>query len=327
MSSHATTVLRNALLVLALGMALLLLVGLQPYAAGYGHFRRTLFEELLMRWKDPTWQHGVLLPFIVGYLIWRRREQTMQTALSSSRWGFLISVFSLLLYFAGFRANNFYCGYLAIMLLLLGASLWLEGLQRTRARLFAWLMLGFLWPLPFLEESIGYQMRLMMVKTTGFVLNAVGVDSLVSGTALQSMPNLEFGRKAGELFSVGIAAPCSGMRSLFALLVVGALFSYFRQRVMWRRLVLFSTILPIAIVANMTRILVLIFAAMIFGQNWAIGDVEKEVSAFHELTGIVVFLVALMLLQVASWLLNRVCSGLGFKRARVVSRQVVSSLP
>ncbi len=327
MSSHATTVLRNALLVLALGMALLLLVGLQPYAAGYGHFRRTLFEELLMRWKDPTWQHGVLLPFIVGYLIWRRREQTMQTALSSSRWGFLISVFSLLLYFAGFRANNFYCGYLAIMLLLLGASLWLEGLQRTRARLFAWLMLGFLWPLPFLEESIGYQMRLMMVKTTGFVLNAVGVDSLVSGTALQSMPNLEFGRKAGELFSVGIAAPCSGMRSLFALLVVGALFSYFRQRVMWRRLVLFSTILPIAIVANMTRILVLIFAAMIFGQKWAIGDVEKEVSTFHELTGIVVFLVALMLLQVASWLLNRVCSGLGFKRARVVSRQVVSSLP
>ena len=234
--------------------------------------------------------------------------------------------FALLLYFAGFRANNFYCGYLAIMTLLAGASLWLEGFQRCRVRLFAWLMLGFLWPLPFLEESIGYQMRLTMVKTTGFVLNAVGVDSLVSGTALQSMPNLEFGRKAGELFSVGIAAPCSGMRSLFALLVVGAMFSYFRQRVMWRRAVLFSTIIPIAIVANMVRILVLIFAAMIFGQHWAIGDVEKEVSAFHELTGIVVFLVALLLLQSASWLLNRLCNGLGFKRSRTVTRQVVSTV-
>jgi hypothetical protein len=75
----------------------------------------------------------------------------------------------------------------------------------------------------------------------------------------------------------------------------------------------------------MTRILVLIFAAMIFGQKWAIGDVEKEVSAFHELTGIVVFLVALVLLQAASWLLNRLCGGPGFKRERVVSRQVVSS--
>ncbi|MDH4453121.1 MAG: exosortase/archaeosortase family protein [Verrucomicrobiota bacterium] len=314
-----------ALTLLALSVVLLLAV--QPYAAGYGHFRRTILAEMLMRWKDPTWQHGALLPFIVGYLIWLRRSEISLLPASSNRSGFVLIALALFFYFAGFRANNFYCGYLAIMLLLLGASLWLEGLQRTRARMFAWLMLGFLWPLPFLEESIGYQMRLMMVKTTGFVLNTVGVDSLVAGTALQSMPNIELGRKAGELFSVGIAAPCSGMRSLFALLVVGALFSYFRQRVMWRRLVLFSTILPIAIVANMTRILVLIFAAMIFGQKWAIGDVEKEVSAFHELTGIVVFLVALMLLQVASWLLNRVCSGLGFKRARVVSRQVVSSLP
>jgi exosortase len=208
-------------------LSVLLLLAVQPYAAGYGPFRRTILAEMLMRWKDPTWQHGALLPFIVGYLIWLRSNEISQLPASSNRSGFVLITLALFFYFAGFRANNFYCGYLAIMLLLLGASLWLEGLQRTRARLFAWLMLGFLWPLPFLEESIGYQMRLMMVKTTGFVLNVVGVDSLVSGTALQSMPNLEFGRKAGELFSVGIAAPCSGMRSLFALLVVGALFSYF----------------------------------------------------------------------------------------------------
>lgn len=301
-----------------------LLVAVQPYAAGYGHFRRTLLEEMCMRWKDPTWQHGALLPFIAGFLIWRRRNEVAQLPASTSPWGFVLVVFALLLYFVGFRANSFYFGYLSLMLLLAGASLWLEGVQRSRIRLFAWLMIGFMWPLPFLEESIGYPMRLLMVKTTGFVLNAVGVESLVSGTALQSMPNIELGRKAGELFSVGIAAPCSGMRSLFALLVVGALFSYFRQRVLWRRLALFSTILPIAIVANMVRILVLIFAAMIFGQHWAIGDAEREVSVFHELTGIVVFLVASLLLQLASWLLNRFCGGLGFKRSRTISRQVVA---
>ncbi|OYW76669.1 MAG: hypothetical protein B7Z37_07655 [Verrucomicrobia bacterium 12-59-8] len=310
-----------SLILLALSFVLLLAV--QPYAAGYGHFRRTICAELFMRWHDATWQHGALIPFIVGYLIWRQRHDLAHLSESSNRWGLVLIVLALFCYFAGFRANNFYCGYLGVMTLIAGASLWLEGAQRSRARLFAWLMLGFMWPLPFLEESIGYQMRLLMVRTTGFVLNSIGVDSLVSGTALQSMSNIEFGRKAGELFSVGIAAPCSGMRSLFALLVVGALFSYFRQRVMWRRLVLFSTILPIAIVANMVRILVLIFAAMIFGQQWAIGDTEKKVSAFHEFTGIGVFLVALLLLQFASWLLDRWCGGLGFKRSRTVSRQVV----
>lgn len=302
----------------------LLLIAIQPYAAGYGHVRKTILDELLMQWKDPTWQHGALLPFIVGFLLWRRQNQVAQLPVSSNRCGLVLIIFGLFFYFAGFRANNFYCGYLGIMTLMAGASLWLEGFQRSRARFFAWLMLSFMWPLPFLEEGIGYQMRLLMVKTTGFVLNAVGVDSLVSGTALQSMPNIELGRKAGDLFSVGIAAPCSGMRSLFALLVVGALFSYFRQRVMWRRFVLFSMILPIAIVANMARILVLIFSAMAFGQQWAIGDAEREVSTFHEFTGIVVFLVALLLLQFASWLLNRFCGGADCKRSRTVSRQVVA---
>lgn len=304
--------------------ALVLLVAVQPYAAGYGHFRRTLLSELLMRWKDPTWQHGALMPLIVGYVVWRRRGELTLLPESTSRGGLVLIVAALFFYFAGFRANNFYCGYLAIMGLLAGASLWLQGAARSRVLVFPWLLLAFLWPLPFLEETIGYPMRLMMVRTTGFVLNAVGMDALVSGTALQSMPDLETGRKAGELFSVGIAAPCSGMRSLFALLVVGALFSYFRQRVLWRRLTLFATILPIAIVANMVRILVLIFTAMAAGQNWAIGEEGKEVSAFHELTGIVVFIVALLLLQAVSWLLNRLCSGRGFGGGRVVSRQVVS---
>jgi len=317
---------KHAISWIMLVFSLVLLLAVQPYAAGYGQFRRTIGAELFMQWHDATWQHGVLLPFIVGFLIWRRRNDVAQLPESSSPWGFVLIIFALLVYFAGFRANNFYCGYLGVMTLLAGASLWFEGAQRSRSRLFAWLMLGFMWPLPFLEESIGYQMRLLMVRTTGFVLNTIGVESLVSGTALQSMPNIEFGRKAGDLFNVGIEGPCSGMRSLFALLVVGALFSYFRQRLMWRRLALFSTILPIAIVANMVRILVLIFTAMIFGQSWAIGDVTNKISAFHEFTGIGIFLVALLLLQIASWLLNRCCGGLGFKRSRTVSRQVVASV-
>ncbi len=142
--------------------SLVLLMAVQPYAAGYGHIRRTICSELLMRWRDATWQHGALVPFIVGFLIWRRRQDVSQLPESSSLWGFVLIVFALFFYFAGFRANNFYCGYLGVMTLLAGASLWLEGPQRSCARLFAWLMLGFMWPLPFLEESIGYQMRLLM---------------------------------------------------------------------------------------------------------------------------------------------------------------------
>ena len=78
-------------------LSLVLLVAVQPYAAGYGHFRRTIFAELLMRWKDPTWQHGALVPFITGFLLCRRRNEIAQLSAGSSHWGFLLIVLALLL--------------------------------------------------------------------------------------------------------------------------------------------------------------------------------------------------------------------------------------
>ena len=51
-----------------------------------------------------------MLPIIVGYLIWLRRNEVAQLPVSSNRSGFVLIVFALLFYFAGFRANNFYGG-------------------------------------------------------------------------------------------------------------------------------------------------------------------------------------------------------------------------
>ncbi|MDB6007729.1 MAG: eight transrane protein EpsH, partial [Prosthecobacter sp.] len=101
--SYKSSWLTAALLIISAA----LLVAVQPYAAGYGHFRRTLLEEMSMRWKDPTWQHGALLPFIVGFLIWRRRDEVAQFPARTSPWGLVLILFSLLCYLAGFRANNF----------------------------------------------------------------------------------------------------------------------------------------------------------------------------------------------------------------------------
>jgi exosortase/archaeosortase family protein len=95
------------------------------------------------------------------------------------------------------------------------------------------------------------------------------------------------------------------MRSLFALMMVGALFSYHRQKGFWQRWFLFLMTFPLAILANMSRILVLLSASTLFGQSFAIGDADKEVSTFHFLTGIVVFLVALAGLQGIAWVMDR----------------------
>lgn len=288
--------------IVILAAILAALMAFQPYAAGYGAYRLTLLEELLMRWKDPTWQHGFLAPFIAGWLVWRQRSVISSQPAQGSVWGLAAVALAMLAYYGGYKANNYYLGAFAMQLLLAGAVIGCLGWGQARRLFFPWLMLCFMWPLVFLEDSVSFRLRVLMVETTTFVLNAIGLDTLREGTALISAPT--DGRAAGALFSLKVDGPCSGMRSLFALLMVSALFGYFRQKTVARRVFLFLCGFPLAILANMARLLILIAATMVMGQDFAVGDQEKEVSTFHFVSGLAVYLVALSGLQLISRLMG-----------------------
>jgi exosortase len=284
-------------------ICLLLLMLLQDYAAGYGDFRRTLMEELLMRWKDPTWQHGLLAPFIAGWLVFRQKDKLVAMPLKPSLAGLFAMLFALFAYYGGYKANNYYLGAFAIQLFLAGFVLYSLGWQHVRSLIFPWLMLCFMWPLVFLEDGLSYRLRVLMVESVTFVLNGLGLETLRTGTGLTSAANAH--HAMGELFSLTVDGPCSGMRSLFALLMVSALFGYFSQRSLQRRLFLFCSAFPLAVLANMARIFILIGGSMLFGQDFAVGSEAHEVSTFHFISGIAVYLVALAGLQSISTLINQ----------------------
>jgi exosortase len=299
-----------------------LLISVLPYAAGYGDLKRSILQELLSRWKDPTWQHGALALPIAAFLLWRCRGAITATASSPSYLSLIGVLFALFLYFIGYRANIFYLGYAGIMLLIVTSAAWLWGWRRAWEGVFPWLMLGFMWPAPFLESSLAFELRFLMIRLTYAVLGLVQVPVIQDGTSLLSAADSVKGTVVGELFSLNIEGACSGMRSLFALMMVGALFSYHRQKSFLQRLFLFSMTFPLAILANMARILVLLCASTLFGQSFAIGSAEQEVSTFHFLTGIVVFLVALAGLQGIAAIMDRF---LGKKPAPTVRRTIMEN--
>jgi exosortase len=285
-----------------LAVTLALLLAVQPYAAGYGDFRMTLLEELLMRWKDPTWQHGFLAPVIAGWLVWRQRTELARQPIKSHALGWLIMAVCLFLYFAGYKANNFYFGAAAVQGFIAGWVLACLGTRHARRLIFPWLVLLFMWPMVFLEDSLSFQLRILMVKSVAWVLSVLHIDILRDGTALVSAPTA--GRAMGELFSLKVDGPCSGMRSLFALLMVSALFGYLSQRSLWRRWFLFACSIPLAIAGNMARLLVLLAGSALFGQQFAVGDQEQKVSTFHFMSGIAIYLVALVGLHMISKAMN-----------------------
>jgi exosortase len=95
---------------------------------------------------------------------------------------------------------------------------------------------------------------------------------------------------------------CSGMNSIFALSAIGVF--YVREFVRHdplRKMVLILSIVPITILANLFRVLALVLGAYYLG-------IDTIEGLFHDLTGIALFVFALLLFFV----LDRVLIGVGF---------------
>ena len=292
---------------LALGiaaLALLLLVAVVPYAAGYADLRKSITQILIERWFDEhstTWQYGALVPFVVGWLVWRKRDTLAREPIASSKLGLLVMIVAMLSYYAGFKANNYYFGFLAIQLFALGAVLWMFGVRWTMELSFPWLVLGFVWPLVFLEDRIGFPLR--MISTHGVMALAKLTHAPITaeGTSLYSSSP---GQDLGAWMTLKVDGPCSGMNTLFALMFVGTLFSWYAQRTTLRRLALFACSIPLALLGNMLRIGLLIGGCAAFGQKFAVGDQQNEMTTYHLLSGLVVFPVLVAGLQFISRQMN-----------------------
>jgi exosortase len=320
----ASPLLRSLLAILL--CVFIFIIAFHPYAAGYADQRMTLLAYILQQWSDPTWQHGFVVPGIITYLIWRQHSLLTTLQVQPSPWGLPILLLAALSYFIGYRANNFYFGKIALQLGFAGSVLWLLGRVHMKHLFFPWLVLAFAWPLRFLEDTLGFQLRVIMVQAVTYVVQLFELPIIRDGTSLLSVnPD---GRPSDWL-NLNVEGPCSGMRSLFALMLVSMLFSHFAQPTLLRRLSLFATSIPLAIVGNMTRLFLLIGGTALFGQSFAVGDQTKEVSTFHFFSGLAVFVVAVVGLQLVSSSMNRWWpggkSGSRTKTARVITRQVAHS--
>jgi exosortase len=83
-----------------------------------------------------------------------------------------------------------------------------------------------------------------------------------------------------------VGNPCSGVRSLLALFATGTLLAYLQPGGAWRRMAILFGSIPIALLGNATRLVLVILAAERRGVVWASGT-------FHDLTGYVVYALAL----------------------------------
>jgi len=268
-----------------------------PYSEGYGALRKPLFTmwNELISYSEDDWKHCRLVPLIaLGVALWQLSLAPLRKASGGALWALAGVLFCLLLFFVGYRIAQHYVGFFALIGLLIFSIAFTAGLEVTLRLAFPLVFLVFAVPTPFLDTIITFPLRMIMANASVFALNVFGADVIRVGTGLLSAPVPELGIAAGERFSVDVADPCSGIRSLYALMMVAALYGHFALKALWKKGVLFLTAIPLAVLGNLVRIIILTFGTIAFGSEFAIGKhALTDPSWFHMGAGYVVFLVAL----------------------------------
>lgn len=232
---------------------------------------------LFDRWTMSVWNHahGLLIPPVVGYFVYQELRPLSHLPRSSSAWGFVFLVPALLLHAIDAGMHTELLAAAAMMFALPGLSLLLLGVPRTRAIAFPLAFLVFSLPIPLaFTEQIHWQLRQLVTAVTAAVVPMLGVPVFVEGTTLHMAHG-----------ALEVADACSGFSTLYAAIAVAALTAYSTPSRTRRMLVLASAV-PLAIGANLLRVVALVLLV-----DWKGAEILE--TSVHPLSGVATFALAL----------------------------------
>ncbi len=244
-------------------------------------FGTSLFSWLWKAWHDQVIDaaQGKFVPWIVGFLlIWRRREILRWPAVPDMR-AFVPIVLALIVHWMGMRGQIPRLSVLAFILLL-WSMVWLfQGWPRAREMMFPFSFLVFMIPMNFLETMVAFPLRMGVTKLSASLSHLIGIEVIREGTRIHNL---------ARTFEYDIAPACGGIRSLTSMVMISILAGYLTQDRFWKKATVFIASIPLAIIANVARLMLIILWAQIGGQsggNWA-----------HEYLGWVSYVVVIVLL-------------------------------
>ena len=242
-------------------------------------------------WNEDDHAHGPIVLVVALYLIWQKREvfaQAGNPGRVEAAIGWTLLVVGLLAYALGRSQDILLFEVGSQIPVILGALLVTLGAKAARALWFALFFLLFMIPLPgFIVDAATGPLKQYISVIAEHVLYAAGYPIARSGVTLTVGP-----------YQLLVADACSGLHSMFSLSAMGLLYLYLMQHTsLARNLVIMAAIIPIAFVANVIRVMVLILI------TYHMGD-EAGQGFLHGFAGIMLFVIGLLFLFVLDWVLG-----------------------
>ncbi len=252
--------------------------------------------------SNSYYSHAYLVPFVSAFLVWRKREQLARLPRIPANWGFAFLASACLLVLLSDLLGFRILGQLAMIPMLTGLVLIFFGWRFVQQVWFPLAFLLFMIPLPqSLTTSITFRLKIMAADGAVWLCNAFYLPMLREGSYIHVV---------NDRLLVGDV--CGGMRSLIALLALGALVAYMSETRMWASILIVLLSPVIAVVANLLRIAFLCVVAYFGGSELASGWV-------HDLSGLLIYIVAIGLLLGLDGLLRKVAPAPVAEEARLAS--------
>ena len=264
-------------------------------------------------WTDENYSHGLLVPLIIGYILWLQRDKfATEPARPSVLLGGLAVAFSLFALWTGVAGAELYTQRMSLVLLIAGTVVYFFGLGFLRLILIPLGLLILAIPIPaIIFNKIAFPLQLFASRCAVWSMSLLGIPVLRQGNVIELKPLNSFDTKKLE-----VVEACSGIRSLMTLMTLAVVFAYFthprsddshgprgkfgwlRSFGFWRAVIIVGSAVPIAILTNASRVSGTGILSHYYGTGVADGF-------FHSFSGWAIYVVAFLLLFLVGWIVAR----------------------
>ncbi len=249
-----------------------------------------VIRSMTDRWStDPRYAHGYFVPAFALALLWMRRARIGEMTPSPTAWGLAaITIGTAIQLLGGYYRLGWIEG-LSLLPYLGGIAMLIGG---WRYLAWAWPSIGFLAfmvPLPWrVENALGPPLQSLATAASTYALQTLGLMAFAEGNVIQ----LNDAR-------IGVVEACSGLSMLMTFIALSTAMALVVKRPLLDRFFLVASAIPVALIANVARIVMTGALHELVGGHTAS-------TFYHDLAGWVMMPLALVLYWIEIELFSRI---------------------
>ena len=277
-------------------------------------------------WHDENYSHGILIPFVIAFILWQERRSFFDSRNAPSTWLGAIGIgAALCALWAGTAGAELFVQRVSLVLMLASIVVYCFGVRLVRVVAVPLVLLVLSIPIPqIIFNRIAFPLQLFASRCAVAAMSFFSIPVLRQGNVIELMP-----LGASEPKKLAVVEACSGIRSLMTLVTLAVIYAYFTRPTQgsinfslassatgdpkmasgklkfvghfafWRALILVIAAVPIAILTNALRVSGTGVLAHYYGTRVADGF-------FHTFSGWVIYVAAAFLLLGTGWVLDRI---------------------